>query len=31
MVWYLPFSGSVLSGYLGCGGIPLWFLVNFIL
>jgi hypothetical protein len=23
MVWYLPFSGSVLSGYLGCGGIPL--------
>lgn len=23
MVWYLPFSGSVLSGYLGCAGIPL--------
>jgi hypothetical protein len=23
MVWYMPFSGSVLSGYLGCGGIPL--------
>lgn len=23
MVWYLPFSGSVLAGYVGCGGIAL--------
>jgi len=23
MVWYLPFGGSVMAGYLGCGGIPL--------
>jgi heme/copper-type cytochrome/quinol oxidase subunit 4 len=23
MVWYLPVSGSVLAGYLGCGGIAL--------
>ena len=23
MVWYLPLTGSVLAGYLGCGGIAL--------
>ena len=23
MVWYLPFNGNILPGYLGCSGIPL--------
>jgi len=23
MVWYLPVTGGVVAGYIGCGGIPL--------